>query len=385
MHGLEPAQELVDTTTPEKMTRSNRTNDALWPAAFAESADAIWALDPNDRILAWNRGAERLFGYTAQEITGEPLTRLIPKDLLERGEATALASVLAERGAITDYETRRVRKDGSEIEVSLTRTLLRSRTGETLGSITILRDLSERRRLERQVIESEKLATVGQVAASVAQEIGAPITALRLVVERMLRDPQVAARHEQELRTIQGLLERVGRLSRQLVDLAKPGEPRFRKVDVASVIQDAVALVAPAFARAGIDVRVALANRLPRIEADPRQLEHALVNLLLNARSALASRPRGRVRVEASVVPGLPAAGTPKREVLEIRVADNGPGIDSEDLPRIFTPFFSRFGGSGLGLPLTRQLVHQHGGTVEVESAPGAGATFIVHVPLTRT
>lgn len=357
----------------------------MWPAALAESADAIWVLDASDRILAWNRGAERLFGYTAQEITGEPLTRLIPKDLLERGEPAALGSVLAEHGAITDYETRRLRKDGAEVEVSLTQTLLRNRTGETLGSVTVLRDLSERRRVERQVVESEKLATVGQVAASVAQEIGAPITALRLVVERMLRDPQVASRYGEELQTTQSLLERVGRLSRQLVDLAKPGEPRFRQVDVTSLIQDTVALVAPAFARAGIDVELDLANPLPRIEADPRQLEHVLVNLLLNSRSALASRRRGRVRVEASVAPGLPAAGKPKREVLEIRVADNGPGIDPGDLPRIFTPFFSRFGGSGLGLPLTRQLVHQHAGTVEVESAPGEGATFIVHIPLTRT
>lgn len=367
------------------MREKERRGEPLWPTVLAESADAIWVLDADDRIVAWNKGAEQLFGYRADEIVGQPLRRLIPRDLLERGEPRELARVLAERGAVADYETRRLRKDGTELEVSLTRTLINNRTGEPMGSATVVRDLSERRRVEHHMVEAEKLATVGQVAASVAQEIGAPITALGLVVERMLRDPQVVQRYAEELETIQGLLDRVGRLSRQLVDLAKPGRPRFRKVDVSAVIHDALSFVGTVFERAGIRVETELSEPLPKLEADPHKLEQVLVNLLLNAQSALAGRRRGRVRVKASVAPGLPAAGQPKREVLEIRVCDNGPGIEPGDLPRIFTPFFSRFGGSGLGLPVARQLVHQHGGTVEVESAPGHGAVFILQLPLSRT
>jgi signal transduction histidine kinase len=221
--------------------------------------------------------------------------------------------------------------------------------------------------VERQIIESEKLASVGQVAASVAQEIGAPITALGLLVEQMRRDPEVVERYEDEIRTIQDLLDRVSRLSRQLVDLAKPGE---------------LALLAPALERGRIRLETDLDERRPPIQADPRQIEQVIVNLVLNAQRALAGRRQPRIRVSAGAAGGLPSAGTSKRRALEIRVADNGPGIEPEDLPHIFTPFFSRFGGSGLGLPVARQLLDRHGGTLHVESEPGHGATFIIHLPL---
>ncbi len=366
------------------MSQQTKARETPWPSALAESADPIWILDPDDRIVGWNRAAERVFGYSPEDIVGQPLSRLVPPDLLTRGELEELSAVLAERDAMSDYETRRLRKDGSEVEVSLTRTVLRSRDGRILGSTTVLRDLSERRRLERQMIEAEKLATVGQVAASVAQEIGAPITALGLLVERMRRDAQVAQRYAEELDTLQGILDRVGRLSRQLVELAKPGEPRFRQVCIASLLRDTVTLLAPGFARGGIEVEVAVDEGLPPLQADPRHLEQVLVNLLLNAQSALGRRRSPRVRLEARVAPGPPAAGQPKRQVLAIRVSDNGPGIAPEDLPRIFTPFFSRFGGSGMGLPLAQQLVHQHGGTLEVESEAGQGTTFTVNLPLNQ-
>jgi PAS domain S-box-containing protein len=362
--------------------RDETGQQAIWPAALADSADPIWILDTEDRIVGWNRAASEVFGYAREEILGQPLARLVPPDLLAAGELEELAAVLAERGAVSDYETRRLRKDGTEVEVSLTRTLLRDRSGRPIGSVTVVRDLSARRRFERQMLEAEKLVTVGEVAASVAQEIGAPITSLGLVVERLRRDPDVAARYGEDLATAQALLERVGRLARQLVELAKPGAPHFRTVDPATLLRDAVALVAPSFERAGIRVDLALAEPLPRIQADPRQLEQVIANLLLNAQAALAGRRRPRVRVEARVVPVPPAAGAPKREALEVRVSDNGPGIAPEDLPQIFRPFFSRFGGAGLGLSLARRLAHQHGGTLDVESTPGAGATFILQLPL---
>lgn len=359
--------------------------EPLWPAVLAESADAIWLVDPEDRVVGWNRGAERLFGYRAEEIVGEPLERLIPEDLKARNENRELADVLSEHGMIADYETRRLHKDGTELHVSLSRTLIGTRGGDLLGSVTVARDLSERKRMERQIIESEKLASVGQVAASVAQEIGAPITALGLLVEQMRRDGEVARRYEEEIATIQGLLDRVGRLSRQLVDLAKPGEPRMREIDPVGLVRDTLALLQPALERAGVRLHETYAPMIPTLKADPHQIEQVLVNLILNAQRALAGRRRGCIEIGVAVVDGLPAVGQPKRRVLEIRVADNGPGIEPADLSHIFTPFFSRFGGSGLGLPVARQLVHQHGGQLLVETAPAKGATFLIHLPLSAT
>lgn len=360
-------------------------DEPLWPAVLAQSADAIWMLDAEERIVGWNRGAEEMLGYRSEEIVGQPLSRLIPEDLLRSGEDRALAGVLEERGAITDYETRRRRKDGGEVQVSLSQTLIRARNGDVLGSVTVARDVSERKRMERQIIESEKLVSVGQVAASVAQEIGAPITALGLLIEQLRRDPQVTERYAEEIETIQGLLERVGRLTRQLVDLAKPRAPHLRAVDLKALVRETLALLSPVFTRSGTTVEAEVDGEIPSVEADPHHIEQVLVNLLLNAQRALEGRRRGRIRVTGGLAEGLPITGRLKRQVVEIRVSDNGPGIEPEDLPHIFTPFFSRFGGSGLGLPVARQLLHQHGGSLSVECPPGKGATFIVHIPLSRT
>ncbi len=149
------------------------SQQARWPELVADSADAIWAVDQNDCIIAWNRGAREIFGYQYEEIVGEPVARLIPADLIAQREPERLRKALLELGSVRDYQTRRLTKEGREVEVSLTSTLARNGSTYGMASSTIVRDLSLRRQVERQVIESEKMATVGQLAASVAQEIGA--------------------------------------------------------------------------------------------------------------------------------------------------------------------------------------------------------------------
>lgn len=353
-----------------------------WPRLLADSVDAIWGLDEEDTIIAWNRGAEEMFGYTASEIIGESLERLIPVDLLEAREPERLRTALQELGAVRDYETRRVKKDGEELRVSLTRTVLRHGSGRILGSSTIVRDLSQRERLERQIIESEKLATVGQLAATVAQEIGAPLTAIGLAVENVRRSACETCDNRARLETVSQQLHRIGRLARHLVELAKPGALELSRVRVDRVIEQATELLDPSFQRSNIRIEVKAEPDLPEIWADAGQLQQALLNLLMNGERALKSRGGGRIEVTARPRRGPPLEGRPVRRVVEIRVSDDGPGIDPADLPFVFTPFFSRSGGTGLGLPLAQQIVHAHGGTIEADSSPGQGATFTLQIPV---
>lgn len=355
-----------------------------WPELVADSADAIFAVDDDERIIAWNRGAEELFGYRADEIVGQPLTRLIPGDLMKAREPERLRKVLRELGAVRDYQTRRLTKEGREIEVSLTRTLTRDgkRNGESLASSTIVRDLSQRRAVERQMIESEKMVTLGQLAASVAQEIGAPLTSIGIVVENLRKLSVGDEDAERQLETAAQQLKRIARLMHGLVELAKPGELHLSRVGVCEVIERVVELLEASLKRAGVRVQQRCEKPLPALSADAGQLQQVFLNVLMNAQRALESRGGGLVTIIAEMARGMPIVGRPMRDVVKIEIRDDGPGIDPADLHYIFAPFFSRSGGSGLGLALAKQIVHAHGGTIEARSTPGNGAQFTILLPV---
>ncbi|MEE8550880.1 MAG: ATP-binding protein [Gemmatimonadota bacterium] len=369
-----------------------------WPDLLAQSADAIWALDEDDRIIAWNRAAEEMFDYRREEIIGEPLSRLIPEDLIEAREPERLRKALEELGAVRDYETRRVTKGGRELEVSLTRTVHRGGQGGPgrpggpggsggpdagMVSATIVRDLTQRRAIERQMIEVERLAALGELAGSVAQEIGAPLTTIGLLVDGLRRScVTLGDNSKKQLDTIDQALERIGRLTRGLVELARPGELHMQPLNVNDVIAGALELAEPSMRRAGIEIELKTNETLPEIRGDSGQLQQVFLHLLMNAQRALETGENPRVNVSARLERGFPAEGRPLRGAIAIEFRDNGPGIDPADTPFIFTPFFSRSGGSGLGLPLAKQVVVAHGGTLDVESTPGAGTTVIIQLPV---
>ena len=358
------------------------TQPAGWPELLADSADAIWAVDHDGRIIAWNRGAEELFGYGSAEIVGQPVSLLIPEDLIAAREPERLHRALQQLGSVRDYQTRRLAKDGREIEVSLTSTVARNGAAHSMASSTIVRDLSQRRQVERQVIESEKMATLGQLAANVAQEIGAPLTTIGLVVEKLRKSVLCEGDAEKQLETAAQQLHRIARLTHGLVELAKPGELRLAPIQVCEIIDRVLELIGPSLRRADVEVEVRCDEALPETLADAGQLQQVFLNLLMNAQRALEQRDGGTVRIAATPVQGFPIVGRPLRRNIKVELTDDGPGIDSADLHYIFAPFFSRSGGSGLGLALAKQIVHAHGGTIEARSAQGEGATFTILLPV---
>jgi signal transduction histidine kinase len=175
---------------------------------------------------------------------------------------------------------------------------------------------------------------------------------------------------EHDLRIVLSQTQRISRLTRRLVDLARPGVPALEAVELNAIVRDVMDLFDKQLRRSNIEPEVKLDLHLPVVKGDGQQLQQVLLNLVLNAEHALAKRG-GRLTVQTRRLHGW----------VELRVADNGPGVDPEYLPKIFLPFFSRSGGTGLGLATVRQIVHGHGGTVEVESAPGQGAVFTVRLP----
>lgn len=351
-----------------------RTAIALDPAHVAAllelSADAILTVSPEELITSWNHGAEAMFGYRADEVIGRSFLVLLPDEERRRGELEWIHATTLREGSIRDHETRRKRKDGSVVEVSLTRTAVRDQSGQLIGFTAVLRDITYRKRLERELLASERLRVAGSVAAGVAHEIGAPLTAIAMTVDRAMRQRCGACAGAPEMRVVQEQTERIARLARQLVNLARPPSPRRSPMNLNDAAKSAADLVRTALAKNNVRLVLDLAPDLPCIEADAPQMQQVVVNLLLNASNAMCSGG-GEVRVVTVW----------DRDTVAVQVADDGPGIAAEVLPHIFTPFYSTTGGSGLGLALSAQIVKAHGGTLRAESQPGAGSRFTVSLP----
>jgi two-component system, sporulation sensor kinase E len=344
---------------------------ALVAAIVDMAADAIICVGPDERILSVNRGAQQMLGWDAGELVGQPFSVLLPEEELSRGEVDWMRRTTTAQGSIRDYETRRKTKSGRIIDVSLTRTAVYDETGNLIGYSAILRDISERKRIERQLLAAERLATAGQVAAGVAHEIGAPLTAIAVAVDHMLQTRCALCGGGEEMQVLLSQTDRIAKLARRLVNLAKPAGLVFAPTSANDVVEQAASLVQPQLGRHRIRLELELAGALPLLQADDAALQQVLINLFLNSQRAMAETG-GKVRVVTRESPG---------DHVEIVVSDTGPGIATADLPLIFTPFFSRSGGTGLGLALAAQIVESHRGAIEVVSEPGRGATFTIRLP----
>jgi two-component system sensor histidine kinase AtoS len=349
---------------------ATQPDPALIAAIMDMAADAIICVSPDDLILSANRGAEKMFGWTAQELLGQPFAVLLPEEELARGEIDWMRRTTTAHGSLRDYETRRKTKDGRIIDVSITRTAVYDDAGNLIGYSAILRDISDRKRIERQLLTAERLATAGQVAAGVAHEIGAPLTAISVAVDHMLQSRCNFCGGGEEMQVLLSQTDRIAKLARRLVNLAKPAGLVFMPTSVNDVVEQATSLVQPQLGRHRIRLELDLARGLRAIHADEAQLQQVLINLFLNSQRAMAESG-GTLRVST-------ANGG---DSVEIVVADTGPGIAEADLPHIFTPFFSRSGGTGLGLALAAQIVKAHRGTIDVASDAGKGATFTIRIP----
>gem|GEM_PF-249454 len=335
------------------------------------SADAIITIGQDNHIQSWNRGAERLFGWTASEAIGEPIGIMIPNKLLQAGELLCLAYGITQVHEVKNYQTERLNKTGRHIPVNLTETALLS-NGKVIGRSQIIRDISELQTIEHQMRQSDRLATVGQLAAGVAHEIGNPLTSISSLVqllERRIENPD----HIVKLGRIRTNIERITKIVHELVDFTRPQATDLQAVQINEVIQSAVGLMSYDNRRQKLKIDLALAPDLPRIKGSPDKLHQVIVNLLVNAFDAM--REKGdAIHISTSE----------KSFYVEIRVEDNGPGMDSQVMDKIFEPFYTTKDvgqGTGLGLSVSHGIINSMNGKLSVESESGEGATFVIQIP----
>jgi PAS domain S-box-containing protein len=365
--------------------------------------DGIVVVDREGRITAWNRAMEQLYGMTAIEARGLPILEAFPK-LKAQGFAKVIARILEENEEVAlggfEHETR----CRGRVTMDLKGSPLRTPTGEVIGAVFALEDVTERIELERIARQSEKMAAVGTLAAGIAHEINNPIGIITSRVELMLMEAHERSLKREvikDLRVLEKHAGRVAKITQGLLSFSRQAPWKLTSVDVNQVVEEALLLVEKQLAKERIALKQDLARDLPKIQGSPNHLEQVIVNLLTNAREAM---PRGGVlrvsttvhrpsltddRMEedrdghrTSASPVVPSSVI-EHDMVEIQISDTGLGIPPEILPRIFDPFFTtKEQGSGLGLSITYGIVREHGGTITVDSRPGEGSSFIIQVPI---
>jgi PAS domain S-box-containing protein len=350
---------------------------ALLASIFESSDDAILSKDLQGIITSWNGGAERLYGYRAEEVVGQPVSLLMPPELPD--EFPSIMERLKRDERIDHYETMRVRKDGSRVAVSLTVSPVKSPDGRVTGASAVARDISERLRLIEELREHDRRKD--EFLATLAHELRNPLAPIRngLQILRLASDDKHAI--EQARTVMERQVQQAVRIIDDLLDVSRIARNKLRlhqeRIDLAKVVQHAVEISRPQIEAAGHELSLNLPSEPIYVHADAARLAQVFSNLLNNA--AKYTEPGGRIGITL-----LRQNGTSV-----VTVKDTGIGIPAEHLPHVFEMFvqFDRSlersqGGLGIGLTLSKRLVEMHGGEIEAHSdGPKQGSEFVVRLP----
>jgi len=372
----------------QDVTERRRAERALRHlAAIVESSDdAIVSKDLQGVIQSWNAGAQQLFGYTAEEIVGRPVTVLIPPE--RHDEEPGILARICRGEPVDHYETIRRRKDGSEVMVSLTVSPIRDRDGRIVGASKIARDITEQKRTERALKEAKDAAEAAnhskdRFLAVLSHELRTPLTPVLMTASALEMDPEVPANLRADMAMIRRNVELETKLIDDLLDLSRITTGKLslhmRVIAINEAVRQVCAICEQEIAEKGLRLDIDLEPDAGQVCADPARLQQILWNILKNAAKFTARG--GVIRVSTARQPG---------DRVRIVIRDSGIGIAPGMLPKIFDAFEQgdaeitrHFGGLGLGLAITKALVELHKGAIRAESAgAGLGSTFSIELPL---
>ena len=350
-------------------------------ALLDKAQDAILVRDMDERILFWNKSAERMYGWVAAEAIGERADKLLYKELTP--ELIEARRVVLERGEWRG-EMHQVTKDGRDLIVDSRWTLVRDEHGLAKNKLIVNTDITERKRLESELLRASQLSLIGELAAGLAHEIKNPLAGIQGAVDILIRRREAGDSERVALEGMRREVVRIDATVRSLLERARPRALNAAPTSLVEVVRRSVVLARDHTASLSARGRKVSIEFEPVrgpiiIPIDAAQIEDAVLNLLLNAIEAIENF--GRVTIRVSCQSGESEA-RPDGEAI-IDVTDTGRGIAEDDLERIFNPFFTKTsGGTGLGLPAVRRIIRAHGGRIEVESKVGSGSTFTLRLPL---
>ncbi len=334
----------------------------------------ILALDLDDRIESWNAQMEAMYALSRAEAIGQAASTVFPPAFLE-----TLNSVRNEPGVHNLYKFPLTTRAGEQRTVNIAIAPLMSREFIALGRIILVDDITERVSLEAQLAQSDKLSSIGLLAAGVAHEINTPLAVISSYAQMLSKQMRGDARLGPVLEKITQQSFRASEIANGLLNFSRTSTTEFRETDLNQVIRDTLSLLEHQFKTAQIQVNAELAKQLPPIHGNPGKLQQVFLNLLLNAKDAMPGG--GQLRIMTQI-----------NGHVEALISDSGSGIAPEHLKRIYDPFFTtktmpkpgERRGTGLGLSVSYGIIQEHAGKIEVESAIGAGTTFHLEFPPMR-
>jgi PAS domain S-box-containing protein len=386
--------EFVETEDPERFTAQDLTQGMILASQIGQALensqlfsqvqrlqdqyrvvteslnDAVYTVDLEERITFGNAALERLTGYRVQDLVGRPS--------LELYTTSAVPAIMERRrqrrsgGPVPFHLEAEIRKKdgtGVPVELSVAHLILE---GQMVGRVIVARDITERKYLEEQLRQSQKLEAVGELAAGVAHELGNALGIIGSSVQYLTKSCAAGHPFHEFLEVIHRNVAQADRTIRGLLSFARPRRPSPAPVDITRLLEGTCQLLKGEVAKQHISVVRRFAPGLPWVMADPEQLQQVFLNLLLNAVQAM---PEGGVVILAAMV-------DLEGKQVQIEVADTGLGIPQEHLSRIFDPFFTtKEGGTGLGLSVSARLIRAQGGHISVSSQEGKGSIFTIVLP----
>jgi PAS domain S-box-containing protein len=345
------------------------------------AGDAILTIDLEGRITSWNKSAQEILGCTKDEVRGQSILMLASGE----GAKDQVAGIVqrALDGKITsNVETSWLRKDRKEATVSLTVSPIHDSSEHIVGILTIARDVTERKKLREELFHSEKLASIGQLAAGVAHQINNPLGAISGRAQMLLRLPSPLAEEflKEQLGKIQADCSRITETVNDLLGFARKTETVKQYTDVNTVLDETLEMVKHEIIANKVRIERHYSDNLPPVVASPNHLRQLFANLMINAFDAMNGG--GVLRTTTTFRPATEERG---EQVVEIAFTDTGVGIPAEELPRIFEPFYTTKPageGTGLGLAVAKRIVDFHNGRIDVESSVGVGTTFTIQFPV---
>jgi len=357
-----------DVTEYRKLIRDLQASEKRLRAILDTATDAVLSIDENHRIILYNNAARRIFGYSGEEVLGKDLNLLIPtkygdhRQYVRRFLETRESDIVGKTISLTG-----LRKNGEEFPLELSLSFLEMAGGITFTAI--IRDISVHQQLEKKLLQSERLAAVGQAAAHVAHEIKNPLMIIggfSNQIKRRLEDEKDVQKLEmilEEVRRLEGLVANLG-------DFTKEYRLVKRHANINSVLTDVLEIMQGVCSTGKYEFKQSLSAGVAEINCDPDKLKQVFINIISNGLEAMTYG--GAISVSTERLPN----------GIEVSITDEGTGIPEEDLEHIFEPFYTtRETGSGLGLSISYKIVEAHGGEIWADSRPGKGTSFIIQLP----
>ncbi|HEX9786579.1 MAG TPA: ATP-binding protein [Candidatus Binatia bacterium] len=360
--------------TPNPAKRQTPTQIS-WEQLLANLDDGVIALDADGKVIFFNEASEVLTDISSAAAAGQPLEQIFKRepwlvDLVKRTHPPRQKRARGEGDFVSRW--------GRKIPVGVTVSPLQDRHGHFVGTILLLRDIKRRKELEEDLKRADRLVLMGTLGAGLAHEIRNPLGGIKGAAQLLRRSadghPSVREFTDIMIREV----ERVNQLIEQLLDLSRPAQLSLAPVNIHEVLDDVLLLECQTIGEKELHVRKWFDPSLPPIRGDRAQLTQVFLNLVKNAFQAMDS---GTLVVTTRVETDyhIREHGTAPNRFIWVDLADQGRGIREEDLPHIFSPFFTtKNNGTGLGLATCYRIVKEHGGTIRVESTEGKGSTFRV-------